>query len=237
MSRFPEQRTFPVAPNIEQSTVAVLFDIDGTLVDSNYLHVLAWVQAFRDVGHPVTVHRCIGLGTPFLLAHLLGERDAEAVGARATEAHRVRYAGTYDQLRPLQGAQSLVRAVARFATPVLSTSASQAELDVLRRVLDLDDVIEVVTSAADVDAAKPAPDVVSVALERAGVDAAHAMFVGDTVWDVQAARRAGVGCVAVLTGGISEWELVDAGALAVYEGPAALLEDLVASPLGTLIVG
>jgi HAD superfamily hydrolase (TIGR01509 family) len=213
---------------------AVLFDVDGTLVDTNYLHVCAWLGAFQAVGHPVDgtdVHRAIGMGAEQLLERLLGAETAQHVGAAAREEHTARYQQTFPLMRRFDGTEALLRAVAQRATVVLATSASSAELSALRATLDADDVVAAITSAEDVEAAKPRPDLVEVALERAGVPANRAVFVGDTVWDIEAARRAGVPCVAVLTGGISRSELAEAGAAAVYQNGTELLKGLEASPL------
>ncbi|MDQ1400853.1 MAG: hypothetical protein QOK20_2785 [Acidimicrobiaceae bacterium] len=213
---------------------AVLFDVDGTLVDTNYLHVFAWLGAFQAIGHPVDgtdVHRAIGMGAPELLERLLGADTAERLGDQAKEEHTARYKETFPLMRRFEGAGELLRAVAERATVVLATSASPAELSALRETLDADGVVAAITSAEDVDAAKPRPDLVEVALERAGVPANRAVFVGDTVWDVEAAGRAGVPCVAVLTGGISRSELVDAGAIAVYRDTTELRQGLEKSAL------
>jgi len=216
---------------------AVLFDIDGTLVDSNYLHVIAWLRAFDDVGRVVDaarVHRDIGMGASQLLEDLLGDRAAD-LGDAARERHKVHYAELHPLLRRFASARELVQAVSRRARVVMATSASPEELHVLRGALDIDDVVHAFTSAQDVDAAKPEPDLVEVALERAGVPAQRAVFVGDTVWDVVAAGRAGVPCVGVLTGGIAQAELIGAGAVAVYDDVASLLADLDRSPLASVL--
>ncbi|MBD8057780.1 HAD family hydrolase [Cellulomonas sp. JH27-2] len=213
----------------------VLLDVDGTLVDSNYLHVDAWVRAFRDVGLAVygwRVHRAIGMGSTQLVDSLAGA-DADRVRDAVNDAHSSHYADAADQLRAFDGARELVRALsARGARPVLATSASPDELERLRDVLDVEAELHAVTSAQDVEAAKPEPDLVQVALEAAGVEPSGAVFVGDTVWDVEAAKKAGVPCVAVLSGGIGADELRAAGAVAIYDDVAALLADLDASPLG-----
>lgn len=218
---------------------AVLFDIDGTLVDSNFLHVHAWVQAFAEVGHPVDawrVHRRIGMGSGRLLGELLGD-DTDRLGDDAKEQHTARYAELAGLLRPFDGARELVRTLAdRGVRVVLSTSAAPEELEKLRATLDVDDLVQV-TGAEDVDEAKPEPDLVHAALDLAGVPADRAVFVGDSVWDVEAAARAGVPCVGVLSGGTSEAELRDAGAVAVVEDVAALLRDLDATPVGALLRG
>lgn len=224
----------PTTP--ESSPGAVLLDIDGTLVDSNYLHVHAWVQAFADVDRPVDawrVHRAIGMGSSLLLAALLGD-EADDLGDEAKTRHTEHYAGLADLQRPFDGARGLVRAVAdRGARVVLATSAGPDELEGLLDALDVEDALTGVTSAQDVEEAKPDPDLVLTALEVAGVAPDRAVLVGDTVWDVQAAERAGVRCVGVLSGGVGEAELRDAGAIAVYRDVAALLEDLDDSPLAT----
>lgn len=216
---------------------AVLLDIDGTLVDSNFLHVHAWVRAFAEAGHPVDawrVHRRIGMGSGRLIGELLGG-DADRLGDDAKERHTARYAELADLLRPFDGARDLVRALAdRGVRVVLSTSAAPEELEKLRAVLDVDDLVQI-TGAEDVDEAKPEPDLVHAALDLAGVPAERAVFVGDSVWDVEAAVRAGVPCVGVLSGGTSEAELRDAGAADVVEDVAALLRDLDATPVGALL--
>ncbi|HET9691547.1 MAG TPA: HAD family hydrolase [Acidimicrobiales bacterium] len=218
---------------------AVLFDIDGTLVDSNYLHVTAWREAFLAVDRNIptaAIHRCIGMDSAKLLERLLGPSEASGeVAERAKAEHKERYMHARPSLRAFDGAVELVRAVAGRATSVLATSAPDDELAVLRDILQVDDAVAVITSAGDVGSAKPDPDIVAVALERAGVDAGDAVFVGDTVWDVEAAGRAGVGCVALLSGGIGEAELRDAGAVEVFDGAAALLDGLDRSALARVL--
>ncbi|MBN9154909.1 MAG: HAD family hydrolase [Microbacterium sp.] len=211
----------------------VLFDIDGTLVDSNYLHVDAWDRALVAVGHPVDVwriHRGIGMDAGRMLSELVGDDDA--LQQRAKDEHARLYADMADRLRPISGARDLLRELSRRGlTVVLATSAPQQELDALLAVLDLDEPVDAVTSAEDVDDAKPAPDIVGRALEKAGTAASEAIMVGDAVWDIESAGRAGVTAVAVLTGGSSADQLRDAGAVAVYDDVASLLAQLDASPL------
>jgi HAD superfamily hydrolase (TIGR01549 family) len=214
--------------------IAVLFDIDGTLVDSNYLHVDAWTRAFDDVGASVDawrVHRAIGLDSAKLLESLLGER-ADELGDAAKERHSAHYEELYPRLRPFEGARDLVRRLhERGVRVVLATSAPADELEVLRACLDVDQWLHDVTSADDVDTAKPDPDIIAVALQKAGVDHDGATMVGDTVWDAQAAARAGVVSIGVRSGGISADELSAAGVLAVYDDVRALLDGLDESPL------
>jgi HAD superfamily hydrolase (TIGR01509 family) len=213
---------------------AVLFDIDGTLVDSNYLHIDAWDRALTEVGHPVNtwrIHRAIGMDSGKLLEALL-EDDVEALGDRAKEAHTRLYEAAGDRLRSFGQAQELLRTLAeRGYEVVLATSAPENELQMLRRTLDVEDAIATLTSAEDVAEAKPSPDIVQVALQKAGVAPDEAIFVGDTVWDVEAAGRAGVATIGLRSGGVSEGELRDAGAVAVYDDAAHLLAELDSSPL------
>jgi HAD superfamily hydrolase (TIGR01509 family) len=220
-----------------RSSGAVLFDIDGTLIDSSYLHISAWLHALRAVGRPMDawrIHRGQGMGSSELLAALLGEVSDE-VSSQAKQHHSERYRQSYELLRAFDGARDLVAAVAqRGVTVVLATSAAPDELELLRSVLDIEDTVAEITAAQDVDAAKPEPDLIHVALQQAGVTADRAVYVGDTVWDVKACGKAGVACVGVLTGGISAAELTEAGAVAVYEDCRALLRELDTSPLAAV---
>ncbi|MGI5422384.1 HAD family hydrolase [Actinomadura luteofluorescens] len=214
---------------------AVLFDVDGTLVDTNYLHAATWWQAFLQHGHTVPmadVHRAVGMGSDKLLDHLLpDDRDRDADDGIRT-AHTALYAQYWSRLQAFDGAADLLRACSgRGNRVVLASSAAAPELKALRAALDADDAIDEATSGSEVEATKPAPDLVQLALERAAVPAERAVFVGDTRWDVEAARRAGMPCVCVLTGGWSRAELERAGAAAVYDDPRALLDDLDRGPL------
>jgi HAD superfamily hydrolase (TIGR01509 family) len=207
---------------------AVLFDVDGTLVDSNYLNAVAWWEAFTQAGHEVPmvrIHRCIGMGSDQLLDVLLpGDRDRGADEGIVT-AHAALYSVYWSRLRPLPGAARLLRACHEHGLRVvLASSAGPRELSVLREVLDADDAIDDFTSAGDVAQSKPAPDLVQVALRKADARPQDAVFVGDAVWDARACARAGVPCVGLLSGGTSEAELLRAGAVRVYPGPADLLD-------------
>jgi HAD superfamily hydrolase (TIGR01509 family) len=216
----------------------VLFDVDGTLVDTTYLHTVCWWAAVREFGHDVpmaVVHRAVGMGGDRMPGHLLGEERDPGQDDALREAHRALYAGYRDQLRPLPGARELLFACAeRGLTVVLASSADAEELEALRKVLDADDAITAATSAADAESSKPAPDILEAALAQSGVDPARAVFVGDTVWDVAAAGRLNIPCTGLTCGGTSKGELAGAGAVAVYEDPAGLLATLDESPLGLL---
>lgn len=211
----------------------VLFDVDGTLVDTNYLHVLAWWQAFRSQGHQVSMadlHRTVGQGSDQFVSSILGHDDRQVA-----DAHGDFYGPWKHRLAAFPGAADLLRVTKKAGlSVVLATSASEAEAKHLTAAIGADDAIDVVTTKADVDASKPAPDIVNTALTKAGLVAGDALFVGDTVWDVEAARRAGLRCVCVLSGGISEAELRDAGAVAVYRDAAHLLSEFDRSPLAHL---
>lgn len=216
---------------------AVLFDIDGTLVDSNYLHVDAWSRAFAEVGIPVDawrIHRSIGMDGSTLVSTLTDGADDD-VQERAKDLHSRFYKESSKLLRPLPGARGLLEAVQKLDVQVvLATSAPDDELAILREVLDCDHLVSAMTSSADVDTAKPKPDIINVALERAGVEAAHAVFVGDAVWDVEACKRASVVSIAVLSGGISKCELEQAGAHQVFEDAIDLCQHLDDTPIAAL---
>lgn len=210
---------------------AAIFDVDGTLADTNHLHVVTWWEALRQAGRLVSmreIHRSVGLSGGDLLDHLLGDDDRDPdEDEQIVAAHHALYATYFERLPALDAAGDLLRALAgRGWTIVLATSASGAELTALRRAIDADDVILGAASADDVADGKPAPDPVRQARELAGVPSERAVFVGDSVWDMKAAVRDGVLPVAVLSGGIPRADLEAAGAHAVYRDPADLLAHL-----------
>jgi HAD superfamily hydrolase (TIGR01509 family) len=214
----------------------VLFDVDGTLVDTPYLHAVCWAEALRQGGHDVpmaTVHRAIGMGSDELMDHLLGtDRDHDA-DADLDTAHLTLYKQFWGRLRPLPGAADLLRrCAARGLTVVLASSASKEELQALRSALDCDDVIAAATSSTDADAGKPHPDILQAALEQSGLVPEEAVFVGDAVWDGQAAARAHVPFIGVTCGGTSEAELRENHAVEVWRDPAELLRHFDSSALG-----
>ncbi|MFB7084310.1 HAD family hydrolase [Streptomyces sp. NPDC056296] len=215
---------------------AAVFDVDGTLVDTNHLHVATWWEAFRQAGHRVpthAIHRAVGLASTDLIGHLLGEDRDTDHDAQLSAAHKALYGQYFDRLPALPDAGKLLRRLADEGWKVvLATSAGGPELGALRRAIDADDAIAATASADDVDAGKPSPEPVEHALELAGVPADRAVFVGDTVWDMRAGSRAGVRCVAVLCGGLPRADLEEAGADAIYADPADLLASLKRSPFG-----
>lgn len=211
----------------------ILFDVDGTLADTNYLHTLAWSRALSDAGEwaPMNaIHRLIGMGGDQLVPQLLGHDSPPAVAARPR-----RYQELFGDARAFPGAAELLRHVrASGLAVVLATSSPAAELTALLKLLDADDAIDHQTNADDVKASKPSPEVFQTAMEAASVDPARALAVGDSIWDIQAARAAGLGCVAVETGGFSQHELSEAGALRVYRDVKEMLDQYVTSPLAAL---
>jgi HAD superfamily hydrolase (TIGR01549 family) len=208
--------------------------VDGTLVDTNYLHSVAWRRAFLAAGHDVPtaeVHRRVGMSGGRLLHELIGEESDDVKDRWKKEFHAMA-----EEIRALPGASALLRAVAsRGADVVLATSSEEDDLELLLGALDGREVLRAVTSAGDVDEAKPEPEVFETALAKVGGSTDAAIVVGDTVWDVEAARRAGLDCVCVLTGGIARGELEAAGAVAVYRSPADLLDHIDTSPLARLL--
>jgi HAD superfamily hydrolase (TIGR01509 family) len=213
----------------------VLFDVDGTLVDTTYLHAVCWWEALRRADHTVpmaTIHHAIGMGSDKILDVFLGkERDRDG-DAELQAAHGALYSVYWERLRPLPGAADLLRHCAgRGMRVVLASSANDRELLALRRALDADAVIDVATSASDVERSKPDPDILGVALRRADLSADEVVMVGDAVWDVEAANRLNIPCIGLTCGGTSADELTRAGAMAVYTNPAHLLTGFDESPL------
>lgn len=216
----------------------VLFDVDGTLIDSNYFHALSWWHAFRQFDHTVpmsAIHRAVGMGGEKLVAHLLGDDRDRDQDAELKASHGAIFSTCWPSLIAFDGARDLVRACAdRGLTAVLASSAKERELQVLRTALDADDAIAAATSSSDANESKPAPDILLAALKAGGLEAEDVVFVGDSVWDVYASAKLGIPTIAVTCGGTSEAELRDAGAVEVYADPRALLNALPESALGKL---
>jgi HAD superfamily hydrolase (TIGR01549 family) len=211
---------------------AVLLDVDGTLIDSNYQHALAWYRAFRMHGivRPVwRIHRHVGMGGDQLVPALVGREVDEAQGDQIRDARDKLYEELIGEVEPLGGARDLIVDLReRGFKTVLASSSPQKEIDHYLDLLDARELVEAWTTDEDVEATKPEPDLVRAALEKAGTD--DALMIGDTPWDIEAARKAALPTVTVITGGFSEQELLDAGAAGVYETVAELRRHLEGPP-------
>jgi len=213
---------------------AAILDIDGTLVDSNYQHAIAWYRALRQHGHVLPIwriHRHIGMGGDQLVASLCGDEVEDKLGDDIRDAEKALYMALIDEVEPLAGARELIVDLkSKGRTIVLASSAKPDEVEHYLDLLDARDLADAWTTAGDVENTKPEPDLVHAALEQAGTDSA--VMVGDSTWDCEAAGRAGVQTIAVLTGGFSDQELRDAGAVAVYHSIEELRRSLSDTPLG-----
>jgi HAD superfamily hydrolase (TIGR01509 family) len=209
---------------------AAILDIDGTLVDTNYQHAIAWYRAFRryDMLLPIwRIHRHIGMGGDQLVSALCGDDLEERLGDDIRSAEKELYAELIGEVEPMDGARDLIVDLReRGHDVVLASSAKPDEVEHYIDQLDARELARAWTTQADVDATKPAPDLVRAALERADAGDGRALMVGDSTWDCIAAERAGIPTVAVLTGGFADAELRDAGASAVYESLRELCDRL-----------
>jgi HAD superfamily hydrolase (TIGR01509 family) len=212
---------------------AAILDVDGTLVDTNYQHSIAWYRAFRqnDVVLPIwRIHRHIGMGGDQLVESLAGRQLETEKGDDIRAAESVLYGELIAEVEPLEGARELIEDLKqRGHAVVLASSAKAHEVEHYLDLLDARELADSWTTSADVEATKPEPDLVVAAVEKAG--GGDAVMVGDSVWDCEAAKRAGLDTIAVLTGGFSEAELREAGALAVYSSINELRESLDETPL------
>ena len=216
------------------SAPAAILDIDGTLVDSNYHHAIAWFRAFadHDIVLPVwRIHRHIGMGGDQLVGALCGDEVERERGDDIRATEKDRYFAFIDEVRPLEGARGLIEDLkGKGREVVLASSAKPEEVDHYHDLLDARDLTDAWTTSGDVEATKPHPDLIHAALDR--VEARGAVMIGDSTWDCQAARNAGVETLAVLTGGFSAQELFDAGALSVFASLTELRERLGSTALG-----
>jgi HAD superfamily hydrolase (TIGR01549 family) len=213
----------------------VLFDLDGTLVDTNYHHGIAWYRAFRDEGIVLPlwrIHRHVGMGGDKLVAALAGDACEARHGDALRDAHREHYARLVGEVSALEGAHDLLVSLrARGLEIVLASSSQKQELEHYLNLLDAHDLVASAATADDVQETKPAPDLIEVAKEKA--DGQALAMVGDSPWDIESAGRADLPCIALLTGGYSERELSDAGADGVYTSLVELREHLDETPIGT----
>jgi HAD superfamily hydrolase (TIGR01549 family) len=214
-----------------------ILDIDGTLVDTNYHHAIGWYRAFQrfDVTPPVwRVHRHQGMGGDQLVAAVAGEDVEERLGDDIRKAEAERYMELIDEVVPFEGARELiVKLKDEGHSVVLASSAKEQEVDHYLDLLDVRDLVDGWTTSADVEKTKPAPDLVRSALDKIGVD--RAVLVGDSTFDIEAANRAGIATLAVLTGGFSDKELIDAGAKRVFRSIVELRDALEKDSLESLL--
>lgn len=217
----------------------VLFDVDGTLIDSSYIHTIAWWGAFREHGYDIpmaSIHHYVGMGGDRLVDSLLPEGRDRSADPEVMASHGALYASHWPALRAFKGAKDLLaQCHAGGLAVALASSARKKDLAVMGSVLDADAFIDSATSANDAKESKPAPDILVAALDAIGVEAADAVFIGDAVWDMLAAGALGIPAIGVTCGGVSAAELREAGAVEVYEGPQDLLQNLTSSAIGRLL--
>jgi HAD superfamily hydrolase (TIGR01549 family) len=216
------------SPQHEPANDAViLFDIDGTLIDSTYHHALAWQRAFERCDLPIPlwrIHRTIGMGGDKLVGEVAGEQVEEEKGDTLRDLWSEEYSEIKAEVRPLPGAVDLVKAAVDAGYRVALASSGEKEFsEEAVRMLGLEDVVTEVTTSADVEDSKPDPDLLQTTIDKVG-GVRRAVFVGDTPYDVQAADRVGLACLTFRTGGFSQAELEDAGAVLVVDGPDELVD-------------
>jgi HAD superfamily hydrolase (TIGR01509 family) len=220
---------------VTSKPIAVL-DVDGTLVDSNYQHALAWYRALRSLGetYPVwRLHRLIGMGGDQLVTALGGEELEERVGDEARKRQTEETDKMLGEIAVLPGARELLLAIKERGHPlVLASSGKEHHVDTFLDLLDARDIADAWTSSADVESSKPAPDLLQVALKKLGApEDADSVMVGDSVWDVEAAKNAGMPALVVRSGGFGDDELREAGAIAIFDTPGDLRDALDTTPL------
>jgi HAD superfamily hydrolase (TIGR01509 family) len=213
---------------------AAILDVDGTLVDSNYFHAIAWFRAMRQHEHTLPIwriHRAIGMGSDQLIAALLGDEVEDRQGDDIRAAEKDCYFALIDQVQPLEGARELIEDLKHSGhRVVLASSAKPDEVDHYLDLLDARDLADAWTTSGDVERTKPEPDLVNSALGKVG--GGPAVMIGDSVYDCEAAKNAGVETIAVLTGGFSDSELLKSGARIVFASIVELRECLSWTPLG-----
>ena len=213
---------------------AVLFDVDGTLVDSNDAHAHAWVKAFAAFGFTVEferVRRCIGMGGDKLMPEVSGLEQESPTGERIAGRRGEIFTKEFlPKIQPFKDAARLVAAVKDLGlTAVAASSAKEDELEPLLEIAGAKWLMDAATSSDDAEESKPAPDIIQAALQRVKASPENAVMIGDTPYDIEAARRAGVPCIAFRSGGWGDADL--AGAMAIYDGTWDLLQKLDESPL------
>jgi HAD superfamily hydrolase (TIGR01549 family) len=219
--------------------LTAIFDIDGTLVDTNYQHALAWYRAFRQHGvvMPIwQIHRAIGIGSDRVVEMLAGAQIEQELGETLRAAEGPLYQEMIDEVEPMKGAHELLHDLKRSGHPViLASSAEEKEVERYIKLLDATEFVDGYTTSADVKRSKPEPDIVHAAIEKAGGGAA--VMIGDSTWDCKAATRAHLPSIGVLTGGFSEQELTEAGATIVFDSVDQLREHLKTTNLQETVSG
>jgi HAD superfamily hydrolase (TIGR01509 family) len=219
--------------------LAVIFDIDGTLVDTNYQHALAWFRAFRQHGvvMPIwQIHRAIGIGSDRIVEMLAGEQTEQELGETLRGAEGPLYQDMIDEVEPMKGAHELLRDLKQAGHAViLASSAEEEDAERYIELLDAKGFVDGYTTSSDVKQSKPEPDIVNAAIEKAG--GGPAVMIGDSSWDCKAATRAKLPSIGVLTGGYSEQELTEAGATTVFESVEHLREHLKTTNLQDTVTG
>jgi len=218
-----------------EPTIAVL-DVDGTLVDSNYQHALAWYRALRSVGETFPIwrlHRLIGMGGDQVILSLGGEELEERIGEEARKRQGEEVDALIDEVAALPGARDLLLAIKeRGHRLVLASSGQPRHVDFAVDLLDARDIADAITSSEDAEETKPAPDLLQVARKKLhAADETSSVMIGDSVWDVEAAKNAGMPAIAVRSGGFGDEELRNAGAIGIYDTPGDLAAHLDDTPL------
>jgi len=205
-------------PDSAKPMVAV-FDIDGTLVDTNYQHALSWYRALRakDFIVPIwQIHRAIGMGSDRVVTALLSEQIETQHGDELRDAEGSQYEKLIGEVEPMKGAHELLGELKQKGHPIiLASSAEESDVKHYLKLLEANELIDAYTTSSDVRASKPEPDIVHAAIEKAG--GGTAVMIGDSTWDCKAATRAEIPSIGVLTGGFSERELTEAGASIVFD--------------------
>ena len=219
--------------------LTAIFDIDGTLVDTNYQHALAWYRAFREHGvvMPIwQIHRAIGIGSDRVVEMLAGAQIEQQLGDTLRAAEGPLYQEMIDEVEPMKGAHELLHDLKRAGHAViLASSAEEKDAERYIKLLDATEFVDGYTTSADVKQSKPEPDIVHAAIEKAGGGAA--VMIGDSTWDCKAATRAQLPSIGVLTGGFSEQELTEAGATIVFDSVEHLREHLKTTNLQETVSG
>ena len=220
--------------------LAAILDIDGTLVDTNYQHAIAWYRAFREHGVVLPlwrVHRSIGMGGDQLVPALAGDEWAEEHDEEVRDSEKKHYMELIQEVEPLPAARDLIVWLKeRDYSVVLASSAKEEEIDHYLDLLEARDLAHAWTSSADVEETKPQPDLVHAALDKVE-DSDGAVLLGDSTFDCEAAERAGVKSIAVLTGGFSDEELREAGAVGVFESTDEVLDRIDETPFASESAG